>query len=103
MNLKTNMQIRFMLPFEGTVLHKDDSTSQITLPEAYKCRVNILSENTTAQTFDLEVVGNGDILEDGDRVSDVPFVVLAIHGDDVRRVVREIAECQSRPCLGWKP
>ena len=90
-NLRTNMRMRFVLPFKGTVLHKNDSKSQITLPEACEFRADILSENTTAETLDLEVVGNGNILGDGDRISDVPFSVLAIHGDDVRRVVREMA------------
>ena len=95
MNVKTNMRMRFMLPFEGTVLHKDDSTSQITLPEAYECRVNILSENTTAQTFDLEVVGNGELLGDGDRIANVPFLVLAIHEEDVRRVARDCGKLKA--------
>ncbi|MCK9459484.1 MAG: hypothetical protein M0R80_07590 [Proteobacteria bacterium] len=93
MSLKTNMRMRFMLPWEGAVIHRDSKQSTIQFPEGYEFRANILTE--TEETLDLEIVdtvGRHAVVIGGDWIQNVPLMVLAINKKDVDRVCHAIAE-----------
>ncbi len=91
MNLKTNLKTRFILPWEGIIVHKNNEKSSIQFPEGYELRVNILSEDRDAETFDLEVLETGQHAASGEWIMNVPMLVLAFAKEDVDRIVKEIA------------